>query len=124
MRPPIEVGPGADDAKANQANTHQGIRTNNPKGFDDLAARRRRRGAAIRSTVISTCGCVRDPEVDRHRCSDGITDVMAEAAISAAEHLEMLGTPGIFDTDACKSMWRLGRRQLGVRSYHYAQGAA
>jgi hypothetical protein len=37
-----------------------------------------------------------------------ITDVMAEAAVAAAEHLNLLGTPGVFDVATCRAQVDLG----------------
>jgi hypothetical protein len=47
---------------------------------------------------------------------------MADAAANTADHLQELGFPGIFDGDTCRSMWRLGRRDLANECYRYASG--
>jgi hypothetical protein len=124
MSPPKEVGPDANSAKANTPDPRQRSRTNQDSRFDDFAARGRRRAAAVRSTVISTCPCIRDPEVDRHRCVGGITDKMAEAAVVAAEHLQLLDTPGLFDRSTCQAMWRAGHHELAAESFRYTHGEA
>jgi hypothetical protein len=127
MSPPIEVGPDAINARAN----HQ-IPTTTTKSeykqdtrFDDLAARGRRRGHALRSAPISPCGCIRDPDVDVHRCSnnDVITDVQAAAAIAAAQLLRSLGVPGLFDTATCRAMWPHDR-QLATECFRFSHGEA
>lgn len=123
MSPPIEVGPDANNAEANQTRTPPEIRTNKHNRFDGLAARGRRRGAAVRSTVISSCGCIRDPEVDVHRCGDEITDVQAAAAVAAAEHLAASGIRGLFDADTCRAMWPLNH-QLAAECFRYSHGEA
>ena len=71
----------------------------NSSRFDDLAARAARCAAKKRMTPIGGCGCdVRDPDVDVHRCTVEIkkifTHKQVDAAVAAAEHLVLLGTPG------------------------------
>jgi hypothetical protein len=125
LSPPKRISPDANNARANpNTNNHHEVGYQQDSRFDDLAARGRRRGAAVRSTVISTCSCIRDPEVDRHRCGGGITDKLAEAAVMAAEHLASVGLPGMFDVDTCRSMWRMGQHRLAAECFSYASGEA
>jgi hypothetical protein len=102
------AGPPIQESAEATTNASQHIRS------DDLAARGRRRGTALRSTVISTCSCIRDPETDRHRCGGAITDKQVGAAVAAAAHLEHLGTPGLFDIDTTRALWRRGHRRLAL----------
>ena len=87
-----------------------------------VAGLRRRRTYADNARLL-WCGRCTDPWTCR--CYDGpITDRQADAAIEAAEHLEQLGIPGIFDRPTCQAMWRRGRRDLSVRCYAYSHGEA
>jgi hypothetical protein len=127
MSPPKKVGPDVNDARANRTtNNHHEVGYQQDSRFDDLAARGRRRRHAIRSAPISRCGCIRDPEVDFHRRgnTDVITDVLASAAVSAAEHLRRLGVPGLFDAETCRAMWRQGEHQLAAESFRFSHGEA
>jgi hypothetical protein len=123
-----ESRPGGNTETAFQTHHHHQaeVRTGHQcSRFDDLAARGRRRAARHRSTVISACACtIKDPDVDRHRCGDGITDRMAEAAVAAAEHLQLLGTPGLFDRPTCQAMWRADHHELAAESFRYSHGEA
>ena len=83
-----------------------------------------RREAKRRLPPIGGCGCIRDPLWDQHLCDNDIGDVRADAIIQTAEHLADLGTPGIFDVEECRAMWRRGRRDLSVRCHRYATGGA
>lgn len=73
---------------------------------------------------LGGCGCVRDPDLDRHRCDGQISDHMAEAAVIAVEHLDRLGTPGLLDAATCRAMWRTGHRDLAVAVHAAAGGEA
>jgi hypothetical protein len=90
-----------------KASGHQAV-------YDVRAGLGRRHEAKLRSVSVGICGCIRDPEHDRNRCSDEITDVMVEAAVAAIEHLGLHGTPGLLDVDMCKAMWRRGYPRLAV----------
>lgn len=82
---------------------------------------KRRRDAAHRSTPLA-CSC-RDPLwCDCRNDDDQLSDVQADAVIAAAETLAALGTPGIFDIEQCRAMWRRGARDLSVSSHRYATG--
>ena len=101
----------------------------NSSRFDDLAARAARCAAKKRMTPIGGCGCdVRDPDVDVHRCTVEIkkifTHKQVDAAVAAAEHLVLLGTPGMFDKDICRAMYRSGHRDLAAESFRYSHGEA
>lgn len=91
---------------------------------DYLAQRRRAYAASRRMTPLSPCGCIRYPGPDRHRCKQEMTEVQAIAAIAAAQHLQMLGTPGLFDRTACRAMHQLGYQDLAYRSFEYSHGEA
>lgn len=92
--------------------------------YDRLAGNARRRVHATHSTPLGDCGCIRDPEVDRHRCGNEITDVMAEAAVAAVLHLDQLGTPALLDNRTTRAMWRNGHRKLAVAVHRRTAGAA
>lgn len=79
-------------------------------------SRDRRRRAAEHRTQPLACGC-RDPWLCDCDTDAFVSDVQADAVIAAAETLLALGTPGIFDADRCRAMWRHGRRDLAVSSY-------
>jgi len=91
---------------------------------DQLRQRRRGYAASRRMTPLGPCGCIRHPEVDRHRCDAQISDVQAEAATAAIQHLNSIGAPGLLDGDTCRAIWRIGHRDLAVRCYGYATGGA
>ena len=91
--------------------------------IDQLHQRRRAYASSRRMTPVGPCGCIRHPEVDKHRCGGEITDVLAEAAVAAAVHLRRLGVPGLFDTDTCRAMWPLDP-QLAAESFRYSHGEA
>lgn len=82
-----------------------------------------RRLAALRVPPLGECGCIRDPERDRHRCGSEITNKMIDAAVDAAEHLAALGFPGMFDADICRAIYRRDR-DLAVRCFRYSRGEA
>ena len=54
----------------------------------------------------------------------GITDRLAEAAVTAIIHLDELGTPGLLDPDTCRAMHRVGHRALAFEVYRRSTGAA
>lgn len=78
----------------------------------------KRRQLATRRMPALDCGCV-DPWTC-HCSSEPISDRLADGAVLAAEHLELLGVPGIFERDTCQAMWRRGHRELSVRCYRYS----
>ena len=92
--------------------------------YDHFSGMQRRAAHKLISPPISTCSCIRDPLFDKHRCGDEITDVMAEAAVMAAEHLQLAGLPGMFDADTCRAMWRRGHHHLSAHCHSYASGEA
>lgn len=93
-------------------------------GFDRLARNARRHSAARRLAPLPPCGCIRDPDRDRHRCGGEISDHMAEAAVTALEHLDELGTPGLLDRRTCQAIWRIGHRRLADAVHRRSAGAA
>jgi hypothetical protein len=68
---------------------------------------RRRYEASLRLPPLPPCGCIRDPEYDRHRCHGGMTLPQADALIAAAEHLEIAGLRPIFDAGQLRDVWKL-----------------
>lgn len=74
----------------------------------------RRYAAKLRAMPLGTCGCIRDPQFDRHRCGGDITDVQADGAAAALDHLAQLGYPGIVDINTCRAIWRRGLRAQAV----------
>ncbi|WP_156434369.1 hypothetical protein [Mycobacterium sp. IS-1590] len=89
---------------------------------DQLSQRRRAWLASRRMPPLEPCGCIRHPEVDRHRCGNAISDKQAEAAAAAIEHLDEMGTPGLLDRDTCRAMWRIGSRDRAVEVDARTQG--
>jgi hypothetical protein len=81
---------------------------------DQLAQRRRGYLASRRTTPLGPCGCIRYPEVDKHRCESQISDAQADAAVAAIQHLDGLGTPGLLSNDTCRALWRKGFRDLAI----------
>ena len=84
-----------------------------------------RRESAMRSTPLGLCGCVRDPDLDRHRCYDALSDRQIVGAVAAAHHLLARDLTPIFDTDTLRAMWRSGHHRLvdrvrGVDDYDLA----
>ncbi|HZU46175.1 MAG TPA: hypothetical protein VFA16_02780 [Mycobacterium sp.] len=121
--PALEVGPRPGyHLRTGDPDTNYTTSTKQCKRYDPHAGNARRRWHAVRSTPIGACGCIRDPEVDRHRCGHGISAVMVDAAVTTAEHLQSLGTPGIFSVDTCRAMWRRGHRSLAVECHRYSAG--
>lgn len=75
-----------------------------------------RRTASHRLPPIGACGCIRDPDVDRHQChADGPSEVLVDAAAAALTHLDRIGTPGLLDTGTCRALWRRGYRRLSAQ---------
>lgn len=92
--------------------------------FDSLAANARRYGASRRMPPTSRCGCIRDPEYDRHTCGREISDHQAEAAAAAIIRLDALGFPGLLDDSTCRTMYRVGYRHLATNVHRRTAGAA
>jgi hypothetical protein len=91
---------------------------------DQLSPRRRSFLASRRMPPLGPCGCIRHPDIDRHRCDQQITDVQAEAAAAAIRHLDSLGAPGILPAETCRAMWRVGYRDLAVAVSQRSNGWA
>jgi hypothetical protein len=89
---------------------------------DQLEQRRRGYLASRRMTPLGPCGCIRHPDVDKHRCDQQVTDVQAEAAAAAIRHLQMVGAPGLLDDDTCRAMWRIGFRELAAEVCNRSKG--
>jgi hypothetical protein len=124
-RPQRVTKPPRPDQKS--ATTTDGLhdnRSGRQGAYDRLQGNGRRHAWKRRLPPIEPCGCIRDPDYDRHRCGDEISDHMAEAAVAAIERLEQLDTPGLLDDRTCRAMWRRDYRDLSVRCYRYATGAA
>ena len=79
-----------------------------------LAQRRRRAEAALRCAPLPRCGCRRDTETDRHRCSGQMTQKEAEAVVEAAEHLRALGLQPLFPAGVLRDAWRLCPEHRGT----------
>lgn len=100
---------------------------NTPTRGGGSACSRRRRAyeASRRMEPLAPCGCVRYPGVDRHHCNpEQFTEAKAWAAVAAAQHLNSLGTPGLFDRNACQAMHRIGYVDLAVRAFEHGHGEA
>jgi hypothetical protein len=106
-------------------NNHHDNRPGRQAPYDALVGNGRRFAASRRMEPIPTCRCgrcVRDPDYDRHRCGDEISDRMAEAAVAAVELLDGMGLPALLDDRTCRAVWRVGRRDLAVESYRRSHG--
>jgi hypothetical protein len=62
--------------------------------------------------------------VDKHRCGSGVSDLQAEAAAAAIQHLNSLGTPGLLDAETCKALRRNGFTALAADVYARSKGLA
>jgi hypothetical protein len=66
------------------------------------------------------CGC---PDPWLCRCSGAqLTENMIAAAVAAAELLDGLGTPGLFDADTCRAMHRRGYERLALEAARQGGG--
>ena len=77
-----------------------------------LNGARRRCAAARRLLPLGRCGCIRDPDHDRHRCGGQISERQVAGAVAAAHHLRSAGLPPIFDLPTLRALWRPGHHQL------------
>lgn len=118
-----DAGPIQQLAEANTT-ARNSTATGRQQPYDVLAGNGRRYGAARRMEPLGTCGCVRDPDVDRHRHHGEISDKMTEAAVAAVELLDGLGTPGILNTATCQAVWRAGNRDLALAVHRRTTGGA
>jgi hypothetical protein len=107
-----------------QPDAHSVTDSGDRAGYDRLAGNARRFAAKRRMEPLPPCGCIRDPEYDRHRCGGEISDHMAQAAVSAIEHLDELGVPALLDRRTCQAVWRFGHRKLAVAVHRRTAGAA
>lgn len=82
-------------------------RTNADLSLPHRPANGARRTAALRLPPLEPCGCVRDPDHDRHRCHGDMTLAEADAVIAAANYLESLGVAPLFDSRTLRAVWRL-----------------
>lgn len=80
------------------------------------AARLWRRGRAE-----LPCGHRGDPFAGCRRHVE-LSDVQAEGAVSAIEHLNAIGTPGLADSLTCRAMARVGRRDLAESVFRRTWG--
>lgn len=123
MSPPErESRPGGETETAIESIAADEMNTTTQRRYDGLAGMARRRGAALRSSPLEPCGCVRDPGHDRHRCDRGVSDVMTAAAVAAMALLDSNGTPGLLDTETCRAMHRAGHRRLAVACWRRSSG--
>ena len=83
---------------------------------------RRRYAASRRLPPLAPCGCVRDPDHDRHRCRSLVSDRMVDAGAQAAHHLLAHGCIPILGTDTLRGLWRRGDRVLAQQLYDLAGG--
>jgi hypothetical protein len=86
--------------------------TNRRQCGDDTLAALHRRLVSRRLPPIGTCGCIRDPQHDRHRCGDQITDRQLQGAVDAAHHILEAGYLPIFDVPTLRELWKSGHHQL------------
>jgi hypothetical protein len=125
VRPQRVTKPPRPDQKLNtNTNTANDNRSGRHQPFDALAANGRRFGAKRKMPPLGPCGCIRDPDYDRHVCGGEISDHMAEAAAAAIVLLDQLGTPGLLDRRTCAAVWRIGHRRLAEAVHRRTTGAA
>jgi hypothetical protein len=87
------------------------------------AAGLRRREAALRLPPIGRCGCIRDPDLDRHRCgARPLTDHQVDGWRSAAIDIIEDGHVPIVPTEVVRRLWKRGGRdrQLAERLWELA----
>lgn len=89
--------------------------------YNHFTAMQHRSAAKQFCTPVSECGCIVDPDFDKHRCG---TEVEADAIVAAALHLRAVGAPGLFGTNECRAMWREGHHRLAAECFSYAHGEA
>jgi hypothetical protein len=89
------------------------------------AGGRRRREAALRLPPIGRCGCIRDPDLDRHRCgARPLTDHQLDGWRATAQHLLEVGCPPLLELDVLRALHKRGgdNRQLAQELYELAGG--
>lgn len=66
--------------------------------------------AARRMTPLSVCGCIRDPERDRHWCDPNRppTEVDVDGYGAAVAHLDRHGLTAAPRLDELRELWRRG----------------
>lgn len=123
MGPPNEVGPrdttpeGTDTiVTSHREETGSLNRSGSPRPCagdawrPELGAGRRR--DSRRLPPIGICGCIRDPDHDRHGCGGEITDRQLQGAVDAAPHILDAGYLPIFDLPTLRELWKSGHHQL------------
>ena len=71
----------------------------------------RRREAALRLPPIGRCGCIRDPDLDKHRCgARPLTEHQFDGWRATAEHILEGDSVPIVPVEAVRAMWRRGGR--------------
>jgi hypothetical protein len=61
---------------------------------------------------LQPCGCVRDPDHDRHFCGAELSDTQLQGAVHAAHHILDAGYLPIFDLTTLRGLWQSGHHQL------------
>jgi hypothetical protein len=118
---PAPKGPAPTTATVDTANDSRSSRQSR---YDALAGNARRFAAKRRTAPLPPCGCIRDPDYDRHVCGGEISDNMAEAAVAAVVLLDQLGTPGLLDERTCRAIWRIGQHRIATAVHRRSAGAA
>lgn len=116
-------GGGTRTAELAKADTHDSALPEHQR-HDPLAGNAQRFGTSRRTAPLGLCGCIRDPEHDRHRCKGEISDVMADGAVAAVMHLDRLGTPGLLDDRTCRAVWRIGHPAVAEAVHRRTVGVA
>jgi hypothetical protein len=121
---PHHQGPAVNAEGHPTTNTDNDNRPGRQTPYDALVGNGRRFGASRCMAPLPPCGCIRDPEYDRHVCGGEISDNMAEAAVAAVVLLDQLGTPGLLDDRTCRAMWRIGHRRIATAVHRRTAGAS
>jgi hypothetical protein len=89
---------------------------------------RRRYAASRRMPPLRPCGCVRDPDHDRHRCNEPpLSERMIDAGRDAARHIiNTTGCTPLLELDVLAALYARGGddRDLAQRLYDLAGGDA
>ena len=78
---PATTRPAVDSTEVSSGTRQPGY------GEEFLAQHQRRHDAALRCPPLGSCGCVRDPAHDRHRCDDPLGERQLNVWLATIDHL-------------------------------------